>query len=279
MGGLIWLASYPKSGNTWMRSFLHNLLLDAHEPADLDELTRFCISEPTAVHYHKRVSKPWSAVTISDVMKVRAAVHADFTFASPDSVFVKTHNYMGEWFGRPLINMNVTAGAIYMVRNPLDLVLSASDHFGMTIDQTITMMANPAGGSGMGEHNVAELYTSWSTHVKSWTEHPSPQLLVMRYEDMLETPETAFGNVGRFLGLNPPAERLARAIENSSFKKLKAAEEERGFAERSPHAKSFFRKGQSGQWREALSDAQIRRIISDHRAQMQRFGYIPEDYA
>ena len=262
-----------------MRSFLHNLLIDSDEPANIDELTRFCISEAASAHYQRRISKPWDKVTSEDVMDVRAAVHADFTFASPDSVFVKTHNYLGEWFDRPLINMNVTAGAIYLVRNPLDVVLSASDHFGIGLDESIAMMANQAAGAAMTRRNVAELYTSWSNHVKSWTAHPSPQLLVLRYEDMLETPEAAFGNVGRFLGLDPPAERLARAIENSSFKKLKAVEEERGFAERSPHAKSFFRKGQSGQWREELSDAQIRRIISDHRVQMQRFGYIPEEYA
>lgn len=279
MGGLIWLASYPKSGNTWMRSFLHNLLIDSDEPANIDELTRFCISEAASAHYQRRISKPWDKVTSEDVMGVRAAVHADFTFASPDSVFVKTHNYLGEWFGRPLINMNVTAGAIYLVRNPLDVVLSASDHFGTGLDESIAMMANQAAGAAMTRRNVAELYTSWSNHVKSWTAHPSPQLLVMRYEDMLESPEIAFRNVARFLGLDPPADRLARAIENSSFKTLKAVEEERGFAERSPHAKSFFRKGQSGQWRDELTDAQIRRIISDHRVQMQRFGYIPEEYA
>ena len=279
MGGLIWLASYPKSGNTWMRSFLHNLLIDSDEPANIDELTRFCISEAASAHYQRRISKPWDKVTSEDVMDVRAAVHADFTFASPDSVFVKTHNYLGEWFDRPLINMNVTAGAIYLVRNPLDVVLSASDHFGIGLDESIAMMANQAAGAAMTRRNVAELYTSWSNHVKSWTEHPSPQLLVLRYEDMLDSPETAFGSVARFLGLDPPAERLARAIENSSFRKLKAVEEERGFTERSPHAKSFFRKGQSGQWRGELTEVQIRRIISDHRVQMQRFGYIPEDYA
>lgn len=279
MGGLIWLASYPKSGNTWARSFLHNLLLDSDKPADINELTRFCISEPAAAHYHRRLAMPWKQVTTDDVMKVRAAVQADFTFASSDSVFVKTHNYLGEWRGRPLINMNVTAGAIYLVRNPLDVVLSASDHFGLSTNDAILMMADPTAGNSMTRRNVAELYTSWSNHVKSWTEHPSPQLLVMRYEDMLESPEIAFRNVARFLGLDPPADRLARAIENSSFKTLKAVEEERGFAERSPHAKSFFRKGQSGQWREHLTDAQIRRIISDHSGQMKRFGYIPEDYA
>jgi uncharacterized protein (DUF924 family) len=279
MGGLIWLASYPKSGNTWMRGFLHNLLLNAPEPVDPDELSRFCIGESAAVHYGKRVGKDMSEATLTDIMKVRASVHADFTFASPDSVFVKTHNHMGECQGYPLVNMNVTAGGIYIIRNPLDVVLSARHHFGLSIDNTIRMMAEANASSEMSRSLVPEIYSSWSHNVKSWTAHPSPQLLVLRYEDMLEKPQETFGNVARFLGLDPPPERLERAIRNSSFDSLKALEAEKGFRERSKHSESFFRKGQAGQWREELTEEQVRRIVSDHRAQMQRFGYIPEEFA
>ncbi|MAB12737.1 sulfotransferase domain-containing protein [Parvibaculum sp.] len=279
MGGLIWLASYPKSGNTWMRTFLHNFLMNAEKPVSLNELTRFCISEVTSTHYRRRIQKPWEKVTLQDVMKIRSAVQADFTFASPDSVFVKTHNYMGDWLGYPLVNLNVTAGAIYMVRNPLDVVLSARDHFARPIDETIEIMGSSEGGVAKTDSHVPERYNTWSENVRSWTEHPSPQLLVLRYEDMLEKPTEAFGSVVRFLGLNTPPERLERAIANSSFKTLKALEKEEGFNERPDHAESFFRKGQVGQWREELTEKQIRRIISDHREQMERFGYIPEDYA
>ena len=102
---------------------------------------------------------------------------------------------------------------------------------------------------------------------------------MLRYEDMVEKPNEAFGKVANFLGLNPPQERLDRAIANSSFDKLKRLEEEEGFVERPKHAKAFFRKGQTGQWREELTEDQVRRIISDHRTQMKRFGYIPEEYA
>ena len=279
MGGLVWLASYPKSGNTWMRSFLHNLFLNPAEPVSINEMMAFCVSEPAATHYLRRVGKPWNETTPEDVMKVRAAVHADFTFASPDSVFVKTHNYLGDFFGRPLINMNVTAGAIYMVRNPLDVVLSARKHFNRTTDETIEMMSDPRAGTSLSASQAPEIFTSWSNHVRSWTTTPSPGLLVLRYEDMLSEPEKTFGTVARFLGLNPPEERLKKAIHFSSFKVLKDLEEKGGFLEKPEHADAFFRKGQIGQWREDLTDAQVRRIISDHREQMERFGYIPEDYA
>ena len=67
MGGLIWLTSYPKSGNTWMRIFLHNLLSNSEEPFSLDKLTTFCIGEVIATHYHRRLSKPW--ITIGNCAK------------------------------------------------------------------------------------------------------------------------------------------------------------------------------------------------------------------
>jgi len=73
-------------------------------------------------------------------------------------------------------------------------------------------------------------------------------------------------------------ERLERSIRNSSFKALKRQEEQKGFKEKSEFAQSFFREGKSEQWREALTEDQIKQIISDHREQMGRFDYIPEGY-
>ncbi len=68
-----------------------------------------------------------------------------------------------------------------------------------------------------------------------------------------------------------------RAISNSSFEALKAQEDERGFVERSQYSR-FFRSGRAGQWKAVLSDEQVKRIVSDHREQMERFGYVPEGF-
>ena len=82
----------------------------------------------------------------------------------------------------------------------------------------------------------------------------------------------------RFLGLSPPPERLTKAIEFSSFQALRAQEESAGFRERAERQERFFRVGKAGQWREVLTEAQVRRIVSSHREQMARFGYVPEGY-
>tara|TARA_R110000824_G_scaffold118960_14_gene271912 strand:- start:29688 stop:30530 length:843 start_codon:yes stop_codon:yes gene_type:complete len=280
MGAIIWLASYPKSGNTWMRSFLHNLLMNAQEPVPINDLTRFCVGESGGAPYAMRAQKPYDEIPPEEVARLRPLVHEDFTTVSPDSVFVKTHNYMGTWFDQPLHNMDVTAGGIYILRNPLDVVISLQHHFSVSLDEAIKRMATVSAGTSSGAGHVPEIHSSWSHHVESWTAHPNPSLLVLRYEDMLSDPMAAFKKTANFLGLQPPQERLDRAIRFSSFKALKAQEEAEGFSERPKNAQAaFFREGRAEQWREELSPDQVRQIISDHRKQMERFNYIPADYA
>jgi hypothetical protein len=104
-----------------------------------------------------------------------------------------------------------------------------------------------------------------------------PALHVVRYEDLQDRPFETFTAVARFLDLSPPRERLDRAISNSSFGALKAQEEEHGFVERTEHTR-FFREGRAGVWRAALSEQQVARIVSDHREEMERFGYVPDGY-
>jgi hypothetical protein len=278
MGGIIWLASYPKSGNTWMRSFLHNLLRNAHEPVDINELDHFCIGESASGPYRKYAETPVDQIDHESLAKLRPKVHEDFTHYFPDSVFVKTHNFLGEWHGVPLHNMDVTVGGIYVLRNPLDVVLSMTHHFGDDVDGVIRRIANEGALTEAGSTHVPEFHSSWSTHVKSWTGQPNPQLLVVRYEDLQAKPRKFFKQVTNFLGLKVKSERLERSIRNASFKALKRQEEQKGFKEKSEFAQSFFREGKTEQWREALTEDQIKQIISDHRDQMERFDYIPEGY-
>ena len=128
------------------------------------------------------------------------------------------------------------------------------------------------------ENNVREFFSSWSMHVKSWTQQPNPQLLVLRYEDMLDLPFKTFGRTAKFLGLKPPRARLAKAIRFSSFKTLRSQEDTAGFKERSVSSRRFFRAGKKDQWKDKLTPEQVRAIVERHREQMSRFGYVPEGY-
>ncbi|MFL6727778.1 MAG: sulfotransferase domain-containing protein, partial [Sphingomicrobium sp.] len=177
--------------------------------------------------------------------------------------------------GYPLVNLEATAGAIYIVRNPLDVAISLSHHNKGTIDQAIQYMNMKTAQSVSNAVNVYELYDTWSEHVSSWTATPSPTLHVMRYEDMLANPHKSFAEVVRFLGIEAPRRRIEKAIRLSSFQVLKEQERRQGFRERPEGVPAFFREGKSGQWKKILTKEQIAAIVSAHREQMARFGYLP----
>jgi Sulfotransferase domain len=275
MGRIIWMASYPKSGNTWMRAFLHNLLRDPNQAYDINRLGEFSFSDSTIHFYAPYLTKPWQEWTTKEVMETRWKAQRDIGRMSPDDVFVKTHNALVEFDGLPMIHMDLTAGAIYIVRNPLDVCISLADHYGFSISEAIRVMAAPTSGTPNGDQLVFEIHNTWSTHVFSWTKQPGPWLHVVRYEDLIRKPIVAFSRVARFLGLDPSRDRLERAIKASSFESLRAQEDAHGFRERSYKAEKFFRVGKSGQWREKLTKAEIDRVVDNHKAQMERFGYWP----
>ena len=275
MGKIVWLASYPKSGNTWLRAFLHNLLRDPEEAYDIDRIADFTLGDVDVRWYVGPIGRPPGDWTRDEVGKVRASVHAAMTDAFPDSVFVKTHNALVADRTGPMITLVETAAAIYLVRNPLDVAVSFADHLGKSLDETIDFMADPGAESLNTNRAVYQIYRSWSEHVLSWTGRSHPGLHVLRYEDMLAEPRKAFGGVARFLGLDPPRPRLERAVRRSSFKVLQEQERRHGFAERSPLAERFFREGKAGQWRRALTKSQVERVVDAHKEQMARFGYLP----
>ncbi|MDP6874906.1 MAG: sulfotransferase domain-containing protein [Alphaproteobacteria bacterium] len=276
MGGIIWLASYPKSGNTWLRAFLHNLLQDPAQPAEINKLDQFCLGDSQASWYaHVANGRPPKDMPPEEVATLRPLVHQAFTKAHPDSVFAKTHNLLGEAYGVPLVTMEHTVAAIYVIRNPLDMVLSMADHFGLSLDGAIAMLADPSAGTPSTAKSAFEFYGTWSQHVASWTAQENAGLIHLRYEDMSAKPRQTFRHAAKFLGLDPTKARLDKAIRFSSFKVLRAQEAKTGFRERSSHSAAFFRSGKTGQWRGVLSLEQVDAVVSAHHVQMARFGYLP----
>ena len=275
MGAIIWLASYPKSGNTWLRAFLHNLLRNPPEAYDINDLGDFTLGESSFAWYRRLDERPIEAFTEAEIAALRPKVHRRLTTIVPDSTFVKTHCAVMEDHGVPTVTFGVTAGAIYVVRNPLDVAISYAHHRGTSHADTIDYMAKSRAQVPASNSHVHELLGSWSEHVESWTAKPSKALHVVRYEDMLMKPQTAFGGIVRFLGLKVPRDRLERAIARSSFRVLQEQERQHGFREKSEFADRFFREGKSGQWRKLLTPAQIDRMVAAHSQEMKRFGYLP----
>lgn len=278
--GIVWLASYPRSGNTWTRNFLHNLfrVLDGKElvPQDINALGEYTLWDVAGQRFERLLGKPLSVASRNEIAATRVKVQQQIADEADAPVFVKTHNALVLDRGHPTINMGATSGAIYIVRNPLDVVISFAPHFGIDLDAAIDKMGRRGLETDITERAVYEVYGSWSENVMSWTRKPHRAIYVMRYEDMLQRPLEIFRGLCRHLLLNPSDTQLARAIELSSFEQAKAQEAEKGYRERPNQSKSFFRAGRAEQWRQQLSHQQVCRIVTENREQMARFGYVPE---
>lgn len=274
MGKLVWIASYPKSGNTWVRAFLHNYIRNSGKPHDVNCLTDLTAADINPGRYQRYDPRPASQYSTEDVQRMRPSVHRDLMQLDATLVFVKTHNARFDVAGVPLITPEMTAGAIYIVRDPRDIAVSYSRHRGTTIDETIDFMADPRAATGGTDEKVFELLSSWSAHVRSWTQEANPRVLILHYEDMVNAPRSSFGSIVRFLGDDPPDERLERAIHFSRFEEMQAQERARGFRERVAEATGpFFGTGRPGTWRGVLTVEQQDRIESDHGTVMRRLGY------
>jgi hypothetical protein len=278
--GIVWIASYPKSGNTWARALLHNLVRLRNGEGgeqDINEMARFSTWDLDKKRYAGFLGfEPDNAAHRSEIAATRHAVHQQIADTAGALVFIKTHNSLVMDRGHSTVNFAATAGAVYIVRNPLDVAISYAHHAGSGIDRAIELMALTDAETDGNSNAVYEVIGSWSQHVWSWTRNAHRALHVMRYEDMLADPKKEFAALAQHLLLNPTRRHLTKAIERSSFARLQAQENEKGFRERPPNAsRNFFREGRAGQWREVLTPQQIDRIVRDHGEQMQRFGYLP----
>lgn len=276
--GIVWLASYPKSGNTWTRAFLHNLVKVVSGENDvqrINELNQFSMGIAAKEPYEDILGFEPTNDHLDQIAATRAQIQRNVADAVDGLIFIKTHQALVVDRGHPTINFSVTAGAIYIVRNPLDVAISYAHHLGRPIDSAIDFMGLKNAETGVTKKQINEVYGSWSQHVLSWTRKPHSAIYVMRYEDMLSDPKKTFGGLAQHLLFNPTEDELADAIQRSSFDQLKQQEEKAGFRERPEQAKRFFREGRADQWKKVLTPKQIDRIVNDHKEQMTRFGYMP----
>lgn len=281
MAKIIWLASYPKSGNTWMRVFLTNYLRNSTTPADINQLEGGPIAS-ARLWFDEWVGIEASALDDVVIERLRPEVYRCLAAETDDTLFMKVHDAWGKTDrGEAIFPADVTAGVLYIVRNPLDMAASCAHHWGVDREQAVGNLCNHefflARSLGGLSDQLRQQLRCWSGHLRSWVDESGLPVHLIRYEDMQIDPLTAFGGVVRFCGLPWDAERLQRAIAFSGFDELQRQEQNKGFRERSVLAPGpFFRSGKSGRWREELSDALIHRLLAAHGEMMARLGYLPD---
>jgi hypothetical protein len=271
---IVWLASYPKSGNTWVRVFLANYLFNRTTPMPINQVHRIGLGDSIEKAYRMVAKGPFDIADYRQSLALRGRVLAGIVNNGADVNFVKTHNRRAKAFGVGLIPPALTRSAIYILRNPLDMVLSYARQYGQTPEFAAAAIGRADNSTAGASGAVAQFLGSWSGHVKSWARRGEFPVLVLRYEDMQADAEAAFTRVLKHIGVPPDPERVARAVHFSSFDELKRQEDETGFVERSPHSERFFHSGRSGQWRDELAPEAVERICADHTRVMREYGYL-----
>jgi aryl sulfotransferase len=276
--GIVWIASYPKSGNTWFRIFLSNLLRDGSEPADINALERTPIASSRGL-FDDLAGIGAADLLPEEIEKLRPMVYRLAAEEAREQLFMKIHDARTLTAdGLPLISEKGVFGAVYIIRNPLDVAVSYAHHNRTDIDTAIARMADETNTLSLSRKKLSDQLPqkvlSWSSHVKSWVDGSDLNVCPIRYEDMTSRPFETFGRAARFCNLPDDPERIKKAIRFSSFETLKGQENHTRFVETPSSVPCFFRKGKSGSWRESLSQKQVRRIVDDHGETMQRFGYL-----
>ena len=276
---IIWIASYPKSGNTLIRSLLYSLLVSADGELDLSKLSfipnynqfRFfekLINEEDRFNV-KAISDNWQKSQKNMITKGKIKLF-------------KTHN------SNCIINQNhfasedTTAGVIYIVRDPRDVLLSSARHFSLDqnlmkkymFDKNAKLMPR-----ANLKHEVVTILGSWSDNYKSWIN--SKNCLLIKYEDIVNNKKKVILDLikylSNFLKLEISQNKINKVIESTSFENMKKQEEMGLFQENVFDKKEkikFFNKGVSKNWVENLNkDIQIE-IEKEFNEEMKYLGYL-----
>lgn len=277
MGGIYWLASYPKSGNTWFRTFLCNLQEDGSVPVDINALR----TSPIATFrgwLDEVLGFDTADLTHDEIERLRPDVYG-WSKHDKEIGYHKIHDaYSLTQDGEPLVGREATLGALYIIRNPLDVAVSTANFWNCSLDEAVDRLCYSEAAlcttrRALRDHVRSHL-GNWSQHVLSWVDAPGLNVEVLRFEDMLAKPMEAFSRATRFLGLPDDPIRVAKAIRFSEFRELARQEAASGFRERPRISGRFFRNGQIGDGQKHLSSGQIERIIAAHGSVMSRFGYV-----
>ena len=286
----IWLASYPKSGNTWFRMLVANLAA-TDRPVDINNLPeRGGIASARGPFDHLTLIES-GLLTHDEADRLRPRVYEELKRGAPDDEydaleppqpvrFVKCHDaYTHTVNGEPMLGGAKGAdAAIIIVRDPRDVAPSLAHHSHMTVDAAIDFMSNAAAAfcdkSSQQANQLRQQLPGWSGHTESWQTQRDIPIHLVRYEDMKADTAGTLRRALAFAGRDVGDSDVARAVAFADFSELKRQETELGFREAAPKSpRAFFRRGEVGGWRDELTTEQIARIEKTHGPMMQRLGY------
>lgn len=277
MRGFYWIASYPKSGNTWLRLALADLMCPANSLKSRNG-TSFAPNACWRAHVDEALDIETADLTAAESEALLPAAHHAMAAQSPRPLYRKVHDaWTLSAAGEPLFPPEVTLGTLYLVRDPRDVAVSWAHHSRLTPDDAIDFLCNPAAVLAWESARLNSLLPQrllcWSGHARSWLNAPGRPPCLIRYEDMVADPIRTLRLAADHIGLHHDADAIERAVATTRFDALQAREAEQGFSGGQRAGAVFFRKGRAGGWREDLNGAQAARIERAHGEMMARFGY------
>ena len=283
---IIWIASYPKSGNTWIRSLLGSYFFTKDGIFNFDVLKsieQFTPHIPDSIldekiHYQSKVSKSWiiSQKKINEDNKIH---------------FLKTHNAMCAINGNSFTDKFNTLAAIYVVRDPRNVLTSISHHYEINQNESLEFLTNKRkiiypikpGSKNKSNENDFNFLSDWSTHYNSWKNIGFCPIKIIKYEDIILKNKKTFISIlnflSKFMKSNINEEKLKNALQSTSFDKLSSLEKKIGFDE-SVYSKNtqkkikFFNLGKKNKWKKMLDKNIAKNIKKTFSKEMNELGYL-----
>ena len=277
---IIWLASYPKSGNTWVRLFLNSLINDKTNEVDINniQIRQFPLRYDVS---NLNIDMDNIQEFISNCIVCQDKINLDNSI----KIF-KTHNAFWRAGNNQFTNEENTKGVIHIVRDPRNIITSVKNHFSRkNYDEALKFMTDEKKSLGSRtktkDTDLPTVVSSWSNHYKSWKKMKKNYLLI-KYENLLNNPKDEFNKIINYLDKNLNLtfnnSKIENAIKNSDFKKLKYQENENGFKEAAKdengNIKKFFFLGPKNDWKILLDEGTIKKIEDTFKNEMTELGYL-----
>ena len=276
---IIWLASYPKSGNTWVRLFLNSLVFTSDTSVNINDIK---LGQFPARKYFNEITN-----NVDDVKEfIQNCNYAQSKLNLDNKIkFFKTHNGLWKLGQHRFTDNENTLGIIHIVRDPRNVVTSIKNHYNyQTYEEALDFIKDEnkiLGKIGSKkEEDLPTIVSSWKLHYKSWKNLGGlkSKYVLIKYEDLIKDPVREFTKITSFIEkiseFKFNEKNILKAIENTRFDNLKKQEELNGFKESPKNSIKFFYLGAKNDWQNILDKKTKDDIEMSFKNEMQDLGYL-----
>ena len=270
-----WIVSFPRSGNTFIRSLFANYASGLDRPMTMSELAAASWGEHSEEFLAPLTGKQPQDRTHEEEWRVRPAyfdkVRTRINRLMP---MIKSHTPVGEVYGLRAFDFAVGDKVIQIVRHPCDVVVSVADYYNFSIDKAIDQVLKLDTCYYGAPDQGYELVGSWSQHTRSWMKEMPVPMARFSYDALIENPVNILVELLKFIGFCPDQNRAEQSVEFCRFGRMKSAAAAEGFSETASTAQNgYFREGKPDQWLDKLTVNQARRVLDHDPELIALFGF------